>query len=164
METDPNLTEIIEPTFAKERYRMLRRRVWLDLMNLDDELAQMSALLQDAAEYTAKAIEKQDNAEDFIEQMKAAVCFDLRSNQVNGKTRSEAQIATEYANDSGYQEAQRTFNSCRYDANLWKALTDNLRAKSHSINSAAELIKVGYITQTSIVGKRREELRKGPPK
>lgn len=150
----------MEPTFETERYRWLKVRVPIDFLSLDEEVSQMSTLIQMAGEITAQVIEDRDSAKELLAQVKSEVASRLRSiPDANGKYRSESTITSEIESQPEYKEQQELLSKIRLDAALWISLTESLRTKAASLRTSAELIQSGFITRDYILDKRRTELR-----
>jgi hypothetical protein len=147
----------LEPVYAVEKYRWLKQQRQLELLDLETEVMRMPVLLQECGELTAIAIEIRESAKDEVEKVKAKVGADLRDGN-----RSETAIDKMIPLDPRYTEAQAVLSETRLDASLWQSLMESLRTKSSGMRVAADLIGVGFITQASIMQKRRREIREQP--
>lgn len=157
------MSDPIEPTFERERYRRLRLKSKLDLMRVDEELEEMSFLVQEASEYAAKANEVREQAKTALEIGKATIADSLRAEpQASGKPPSESMVESRIPLSNVYLIKQAELSQARLDASLWQSQVDALRTKSSSIRAAADLITSGYMTTNFIQDKRRMEIRRGP--
>lgn len=155
------MADTIEPTFETERYRRLKQKSRLDLMDIDSELEELSFLVQEASEYAAKANEIREQAKDNLEISEAEIADALRQEpQANGKPPSESMVESKIPLSNVYIIKKAELSRARLDAALWQSQVDALRTKSSSIRAAADLITSGYMTTNYITDKRRKELRK----
>jgi len=152
------MDENISPTFKKERYEWLRTKTALDLFEIDNEVIEMSVLLQEAGEYTSVANETRDRAKEELQATVAAISHGLREDKTAGK-RSESAIESLIPIMPGYAEKLQALDTARLDASLWASLTDALRSKSMAIRVAADLLNSGWLTVDYIRNKRRKEIR-----
>jgi len=149
-----------EPTFKTEKYRWLKQRIGLDLLFIDQDIMELPILLQEAGEITATALERRESAKADLETQEAVVANRLRRDEYNGK-KSETAIASLVPLDEDYQRIQKDLSEARLDASLWTGMVDSIRTKSTMIKVAVDLLIAGYITQSSLQGKRRADLRGG---
>jgi hypothetical protein len=158
--------ELIEPFFDTQKYRWLRFKLNIDFLRIDDELAEIGMLIQEAGERACSAIEARDAAKDELERVKAKVADDLRKPIITPDSkpeyRSEARITSELPLDDRVLQAQIILGRAKFDASLWEKLTSNLITKSSSIRAAADLVQAGFLTPSFVLDKRRRELRQRP--
>lgn len=153
-----------EPYFRVEKYRFLRARTAIDMLNVDEDLAEVSTLIQDASECASAAIDARDGMKDELARIEALVCAELRNQPgASGKPKSETQVASEFPLDARYQEVQTLLAKAKLDANLWQALSDSLRTKSANLRDVVALVVAGYVTRDTIMQKRRQEIRDAMP-
>jgi hypothetical protein len=153
----------VEPVYERERYIRLRSRTRVDLLRIDEDISEMSFLIQEAGECACAAVDAKDAVKDEVEKIRAVVASELRSQPVEygeGKTkeRSEERVKAEVPLDSRVQEIQELYGKAKLDAGLWMNLVDSLRSKDSSLRTAAEYIKSGFLTTNYILDKRRDEL------
>jgi len=153
------MDENISPTFKKERYEWLRTKTALDLFEIDNEVIEMSVLLQEAGEYTALANEYKERAKEELIRTSAAIAHSMRFDMSDGKKKSETTIESMIPIYPEYIAKLQELDSARLDAALWSSLTDALRSKSMAIRVAADLLNSGYLTPDYIRNKRRKEIR-----
>lgn len=144
-------------------YRRLRGRLSINPMALDEELIDMPQLVQEAAEYTAEALQVRDNCKNRLDFITAQVGARLREVPVSEdggkpKARTEGAVAEQRLLDDGVQEAIAELEMCKYDLALWQGLHDGLKEKSSSLKRIAELTVAGYLTPGQVYQNRREEL------
>ena len=152
--------EVPIPTLNPEKYEFLKRFVQIDPIDIDEEVATMSTLIQDCGECASLAVEMKDQAKEALETAKAEACEALRSTPTEkGKERTETAISTQYQLDKNYQEKQELLREARYNAALWTTLQSSLQSKSYSLRVVADLIQSGFLTRDYIVEKRRKEIR-----
>jgi len=156
----------ITPSFRPEEYVWLRQRLKIDQMAIDKEIIEMPELIQKAGEYVSTAIEIREAAENELKHEQAAVAERLRltpnigkDGKQDGKTRSEAQIASEVPLSDLVREKQMELSTARLDAALWSILVESLRRKDSGIRVMADLISARFITADHILDKRRQEIR-----
>jgi hypothetical protein len=143
-----------EPGFAVEKYRWLKQKRHLELLDLDQEVMEIPVLIQECGETTAIAIEIRESAKDDLDKIESKITVELLN---TGKSATAVQGMI--ASDERYVNANALLSEARLDAGLWQSLMESLRTKSSSMRVAADLIGAGYITQSSIMEKRRRELR-----
>ena len=149
-----------QPSFQAEKYEFIKKHLPLDLVDLDEEVIKLPVLLQEAAEHCSQAIEIREAAKDDLEKTKAEIGDSLRITPgAGGKTRSETAIAAEIPLSGKYGLALSALSTARLDASLWQALCEALRSKSSMVRVVADLIGSGYLTQSSILAKRRSSIR-----
>lgn len=152
-------TDIL-PTFEVDRYRWLRQRSSLDLMEIDQELQELPILVQECGERVALAIEIRDSAKEELEKTKSEVAEAMRIESAkSGKEFSESKIDSKLPSNSIVEAKRAELSIARLDAALWSNLNQAIQAKQYLIRTAAELIVSGYISKDFIVDKRRKELR-----
>lgn len=147
------------PNFKPEKYVFLRNHLGLDLLNIDQDLIEISVLVQEASENTAIAIEIRESAKEDVERVSAELSAYFRIPDDKGKVRSETQITTLIPMEDAYKTALTSLSEARLDAGLWMSLTDALRTKSSAIRVTTDLIVAGYLTSNSIVDKRHRDMR-----
>jgi len=153
------------PSFKRDKYLFFRSRRNVDLLSLDEEVSEIASLVQDVAECTAQAVEIREAAKDELEKTKATLAEKLRRVKVEDgekgrREKSETTIASQILLDPLLEEKQIALAEARYDAALWSSLVEAMRTKYGAIKVVAELMALGYTTQSHILAKRREELRK----
>ena len=144
----------ILPNFNPEKYQWLRARKAIDLLSLDDEVMQIPVLIQECGEQTAIAVEIRETAKDDLKKIESVVGSEIRA-----LSKSESAITSMTPSDERVVAANRLLSEARLDAGLWQSLMDSLRTKAANLRVATDLISAGYITQSSIMEKRRRELR-----
>lgn len=152
---------MIEPTFEVEKYRWIKNKLPLDLLNVDEELIELPVILQQASEFVSSAIEIRERAKDDLEQITSELADALRKVPLEGtgKFRSETQIDKQIPLSPLYRDKQDALGIARLDASLWQSLTDAIRTKSSSIRIAADLLNSGFLTPSYIREKRRKDIR-----
>ena len=130
-------------------------------MSIDDELCEVTSLLQEAGESAALAQEIRDSAEEELKLVEAQVADRFRNAPLGttGKFPSETAVISKIPLAPEVQEKLQLLSVARLDATLWEKLMKALDQKAYSINTAARLIESGYISRDYIVQKRREEIR-----
>lgn len=158
---DINMTgEALEPQLNGEKYRWLKGQLKPDLLDLDEEISRISVLVQEANENSAMANEIRDAAKEGLSVQTARAAARLRGEPLSsGKTRSEAQIESELPLCPEHQKALEEYGNARLDAALWMSMVQGYSTKAYSLSTAAELIKMGYITKDAIIEKRRKDIR-----
>jgi hypothetical protein len=147
------------PKLGEKRYLALKAKLPLDLLAVDEELSEIAVYIQEAGEFCAQAIEERDAAATWVDRVEAEVADKLRKTpDENGKVPSEANIKARLALQPELQEAQFIAGQAKLGAALWLSMQDSLKTKSYSINTAAELVKAGYMTRDHILDKRRSEI------
>lgn len=152
----------IEPKFQAEKYRWLKAQLVTDLLNIDEEVSRIAVLIGDAGEFAAMANEIFAATTAALEESESRECSSLRDIPFNGKSRSEAQIKTEFVMAPAYKQALNDQSEARLDSNLWRNLVDAFKKKSDSLQNVGYLVHAGYLTHNFIQSKRRSELREGP--
>lgn len=150
----------ITPSYKPHEYVWLRRRLTLDLCNIDDEIMEIPSLIQQAGELTSTAIELRELAKEDYEREEAKAADILRTTpDTKGKQRSETAIQSEIPLSDDVKASLVELSRCRLDAALWQSLTEALRSKNSAIRVVADLLNSGFLTSSSIYDKRRKELR-----
>ena len=153
-------SEGVLPTFRQDEYLWMRMKLPIDRMRIDDEVIEISGLVERAGEYTALATEIQEAAELDLKITSAIVCEQLRKQKKdNGKYLSETQVQSESYLDQRVVDKQEALSKARLDARLWSTLIEALRRKDSAIRTVVELINAGLISSSSIIAKRRQEIR-----
>lgn len=145
------------PTYKPEKYNWLKAQRQIELLNLENEVMRIPVLLQECGEITSTAIEIRESAKDELDRIKSIVASDIRK-----EGHSETAIASMVPSDERYINAVAQLSEARLDAGLWNSLMDSLRTKSSGLRVIADLIASGFVTQASIMQKRRQELRQSP--
>lgn len=150
----------IVPTFRPTEYVWLKQRLKIDLLSIDEEIIEMPGLIQQAGELTATAIEIRETAENELKHTIAHTAEYLRTTPTpKGKSRSETQIQSEVGLSDDVKAKQNSLGEARLDASLWMALTESLRRKDSGIRVVADLLNSGFLTASSVLDKRRKEIR-----
>lgn len=150
----------VTPAYKPHEYVWLKKRLSLDLCNIDDDIIELPQLIQQAGELTSVAIELREVAKDDYERAKAHVADTLRNTpDPKGKQRSETTIQSQVLLDGELEDRSKELSKCRLDAALWQTLTEALRSKNSAIKVVADLLNSGFLTSSSIYDKRRRELR-----
>ena len=153
----------VVPTFNPEKYKWLRAKTSLDLMDIDEAVMQMGVLLQEAGECCALANEIRESAKDDLERAKAQIAEYLRGEPYKDKQRSESMIDSQIPTYQDYKDVQARLSIARSDAALWATVVEALRAKSMQIRVAADLLNSGFLTNDYVRNKRRKEIRQATP-
>jgi hypothetical protein len=153
-------------------YKRLKARLTVDALRLDQELAELPAMITDAGEALAYCVSARDIAKNELDVNTAIVAdrlrqapikqIDTETNQSKTKWRSEAQITSELPQEPVIRKSQERLEDAKLDMDLWRALVDGLRAKSSALETIARLIISGYLAPSSVSAPRREELRRPP--
>jgi hypothetical protein len=153
----------IVPRHKPDKYTWLKQYTPIDLLTIDEQITQMPVLIQECGECTSQAIEIREMAKSDLERIGAIVSNQLRS-QLDGKGNppSEQKIGSKLPAEAEYIEALASLSEARLDAGLWTSLMEALRVKSSSLKVSADLMVSGYITQSSILARRRSDLRERP--
>ena len=152
------------PKFNSERYIWLQNQLQTDLLALDEEVSRIGLLVKDANENAAIAAEFRDSEKDRLSVVRAKVMSVSRETlRPDGKAKSETQIDAELPLSPDYQKAQTEYADARLDAALWASMSQGYSTKAFSLTQAVTLIQIGYITQDSIIAKRRDGMRKAAP-
>ena len=150
----------IVPSYRPHDYVWLKRRLSLDLMNIDDDIMEIPSLIQQAGELTATAIEIRETAKEDYDRAKAQAAELLRNTtDPKGKQRSETAIQSQLGLSPQVEQRGKELSSCRLDAALWQSLTEALRSKNSAIRVVADLLNSGFLTSSSIIEKRRRDIR-----
>lgn len=148
------------PTFESDRYLWLKQRRRLDLLAMDQELEEIGVLVQDAAELSALANEIREAAKNDLEVVEAQESSILRAIKLdNGKFPSDYALPKMLPLSEKVQKAEQELSEARLNAALWATLVNALMTKSSAIRTAADLITAGYLQSSSIVNRRRKEIR-----
>jgi hypothetical protein len=152
------------PKLNGERYLWLQSQLQTDLLALDEEVARIGMLVKDANENAAIAAEFRDSEKERLAVVRARVTSASRETlRPDGKAKTETQIEAELPLSPEYQKAQAEYSDARLDAALWASMASGFSTKAFSLTQAVTLIQMGYITQDSIIAKRREGMRKAAP-
>lgn len=150
-----------EPTFRTDRYLFIKRRLDLDLSDLDIEVAEMPALMQDCGECTAIANEIKDAAKEELERVEAETAEELRRTvTAGGKPPSESSIESRLPTFKQVQDALAIFQIARLDAVLWQSLMSALQSKSYSLGNIATLVSAGFTTRDHLIERRRQQINR----
>ena len=150
----------IVPVYKPHEYIWLKRRLALDLPNIDDDIMEIPSLIQQAGELTSTAIEIRETAKEDYERAKAHAAEILRNtSDPKGKQRSETAIQSQVVLSPEVEQRGKELSTCRLDAALWQSLTEALRSKNSAIRVVADLLNSGFLTSSSIMEKRRREIR-----
>jgi hypothetical protein len=154
------------PHFKAEKYLWFRAKLEIDMMDIDEEIIVMGALVQDCGECCATANENRERAKEHLDVTKAQVSQHLRESPVTaGATRrSETQIESQLALFQPFVDAREALSRARLDAALWTTMVEGLRAKLAMIRVSADLLNSGFITPDFIRNKRRKQIREAPVK
>ena len=148
----------LEPKFMTDRFRILRGKVSLDLMRLDENTETLPSLIQESGECAGYAMEIRDTLKEELEYVYAAEFSRLKS-PPEGKPPSDDVTNNAAIASVVYQSKLKEYQEARLDAKIWQNLANSLDKKSFSINTSAQLIISGYITRDSIIERRRKEIR-----
>jgi hypothetical protein len=148
----------LEPKFMTDRFRILRGKVSLDLLRLDENTETLPSLIQESGECAGYAMEIRDTLKEDLKFVYATEFSRLKS-PPEGKTPSDVVTDNEVIASDAYQQKLKEYQEARLDAMIWQNLANSLDKKSFSINTSAQLIISGYITRDSIIERRRKEIR-----
>jgi hypothetical protein len=152
-------SEVI-PTYKTELYKKLRRKLPLDLLGISEDVQEIAQLIQMAGEISATANEIREATKEDLERTISQEAEKLRLIPTpKGKDRSESMIASQVQLSDLVAEKKKDLGEARLDAALWNTLVDGLRSKSAMIRVTADLLNSGYLTSSSILEKRREDIR-----
>lgn len=154
-----NESEVV-PTYKPDIYNWLRRRLPLDLLGISEDVQEIASLIQKAGELSAMANEIREATKEDLERTVAQEAEKLRITPTpKGKDRSESMITSQVPLSNLVAQKKKDLGEARLDAALWASLVDGLRSKSAMIRVTADLINSGYITTSSILEKRRKDIR-----
>lgn len=141
-------------------YDRLRERLRIDYLRIDEEVASMSQLIQEAAELSVAASDAEAAAKATLEVVSAEAAARLRAVGHGEKAKSDTQISRELPLEDDVQEAQLFLARARTDAALWKVLVGSMQDKSQILRKGCELIISGFITPSSYRPGRAELMRR----
>jgi hypothetical protein len=144
-------TETVYPA----AYYALRAKLAIDPDDLDNEIAQMPVLVQDAAELAVAAANEENACQLAYDVIKAETGHRLRRD--NEKI-TEAAIERAMPLYEEVQEARIAYNYAKTYTKLCDDLVRSLRTKVTMLQKHTEMIMQGYITPSSLYEKRREEI------
>ena len=133
--------------FNEEGYARLRARLRADPQKLTDELIEQPALMQDAAENAADAIQIRDAAKNTlsVEISNAAGRLRLLLDD-NNKPFSEAKINSMVLADARVVDATEEHEEAKHSAAYWISLVEAYNDRGSSLRRMADLIVSGYLT------------------
>jgi len=154
----PKDTDILGPSFRADRYSWFQAKLGVDLMQIDEDIIQLPALIQDAGECAAIANEIREKAKEDFEHAKASIAQSLREH-TQGKKPSETMIESQLPLFELYKNKLTSLSQSRLDSALWATMVEALRSKSAMIRVSADLLNSGLLTTDYIRNKRRSEIR-----
>jgi len=146
---------MIDRTQYPEEYQALYAQLDVDPMEMDNQLARMPHLVQDASELATEAENAMNEASLAYDVVKAEIAEALRSH--NEKI-TEASIERNLPLYEEIQNARRTLNQAKTYMRLCEDLVRALRIKSQHVLKTADMIMSGYMTPSAAYERRRDEI------
>lgn len=142
--------------FREKDYARLRAKLHIDQRQLGEELIEFPQLLLEVCEITVEAVGRKDDADAAYKIAVAVAAAELRDALVNGKKRTETEIAACAPMDEAARAAAVDAADAKADLSYWSALGESMRAKQSSMKRLSDLTVSGYISTGSAYGPRGE--------
>jgi hypothetical protein len=143
----------------QKQYEWLREHVrTIDLLNIDEELCQISELVSMASILAAKASDEERRLHHEYD----IVCAEFAKSMRDKNDRiSEARINSEKHLCPEVRAAREAHNKAQYNEDLAKGVATALKSKDQHIQNGGKLVISNYLTRDYITAKRVSELRNG---
>ena len=140
-----------------EKYDALKLRLTIDLLRIDQEIAQMPQLVQEAGELAAASNDEENASRLALDVIRTEAAARLREVESGSKPRSETMIDSMLNGEEDVQAARVAYDAARLQSSRWNNLLSAMREKSRLLGKAADLTVAGYITPSSYAPGRREK-------
>jgi hypothetical protein len=150
---------MVERRVDQKQYEWLKEHVrTIDLLNIDEELCQISELVSMASILAAKASDEERRLHHEYD----IVCAEFAKNMREQNDRiSEARINSEKHLCPEVRAAREAHNKAQYDEDLAKGVATALKSKDKHIQNGGQLVISNYLTRDYITAKRVRELQQG---
>ncbi len=145
--------------FEETQYTILKDRLRIDQLRLDEELIQHPMLTQEVTELAAGALRIRDAAKRDAEQNEAKVARQIRAEMKDGKAPSETQIKASLSLYKSVQAMAQALDDAGHDLRLWQGMVDAYIQRGSSLKRVAELIIAGYLAPQMVHRKEVQNKR-----
>ncbi len=133
----------------------------IDEHDLDNECMAQPQRFNDAAQESARAASRRDEAKDVLKTVEAEVEFDIRKKaEASGEKLTEPAVKAKVQLSARRQVAFKAYLEASLDADKWEALKESFKDRSFMVRELAGLWLAGYYAKNSVEGvsKQRDDV------
>ena len=141
-------------------FTRLRKRLFIDAMNIDDELIEYPQILMEVSTHVADLIRTRDQTRHDAKVARAKAADEIRREPLGEgeKARSETQINSLLDQHPGVIRAERQQIVVAHECQLWQGLLDSMQEKGKAMRTMGQLMASGYLAPSAVYEQRKDDL------
>jgi hypothetical protein len=139
------------------KFDELEGALMIDEHDLDNEVMAQSQRFNDAAQYSARAASRRDEAKDGLKTVEAELEIELRKKaEAAGEKTTDKAIAAKVQIHPRRKEAFQAYLDSSLQADKWEGLKESYKDRSFMIRELSGLWVTGYFQTTSTKGTQKQ--------